>query len=88
MKVATLFGNQLKIVRTLNKSERTTYKQLLAISLLSVFLEFVGIAIIYVLLLIVFEPALFLENLNLLKLSNHLLISTTGSDGYPWPDGP
>lgn len=64
MKLSALFGNQKKLVTTLNKKERHHYFRLIGVSLLSVLLEFVGLAVIYALLIIVFQPTLFLESIN------------------------
>ncbi len=64
MRLSSLFGSQKKLVRTLNKSERAVYSRLLGVSLLSVFLEFIGLAVIYVLLVIVFEPGLFVKTVD------------------------
>lgn len=66
MTLQTLFGNQRKLVQTLIDSERSIYFKLLGVSLLSVVLEFLGLAIIYALLIIIFDPNLLLEQLALI----------------------
>lgn len=64
MKISALFSNQKKLAQTLDTTERRVYSRLIAVSLLLVLLEVVGLAIIYLLLIIVFEPSLFLDRFN------------------------
>jgi ATP-binding cassette, subfamily B, bacterial PglK len=61
LKLNTLFNNQKKLVDTLSGDERRSYYYLLFTSFLSVLLELFGLAIIYLVLVLVLSPSQFLE---------------------------